>query len=663
MRLPTTVLDQELHMIDLYKICRLAPACMLIAALGTPRQAYAQTVVRGKAFAYPRAGSSAETHKDVPGASAVTVQWRRWTARTMPPGVCNHCEWSLGSAHPTVAASGNVGSYSYAIPAGEALSCHVSNAGKRYPTGRRDAEGEPIMAPCPPSVGNLWVGVGGANLESTFASFRDSDNTPDSTVTLATIQKAPHEVGTKYWARRVGTGRYPIFIIEGFDPADSMTTEGQINYLEHSPLPGGNNVYDYLLAHDYTLWLISAGDRGGDSIAGRNTAPGPGEDPAIVDAKGLAYDAMRLIKRIRTRYHSGEKIVIGGYSMGGLVALAGLRKWCAGAWSGLDPQLVANCPEVALWFAADSPLDGANVPVSLQRYLKDSAIAGELDPESAAAAGAMLGSWAAREMLIQQVGAGCNVNCDDAFGCSSTEGDFDDGCPVIQPTASGGVRKKFKDWIGPTSDLVMTASGVRVPGIALTVGRAKTAPGNTCASPGGNPGTVFEYVKVAINIWGDHHLYSNTAGGLHDCDHGSRLSSLQSIASSEGHGRVEAVNVYSYPTFVPSWSSLLWDTSLPRWKNYWYENIDNLHVPLADNGALLPIGSAGFLVAWIWEYTHGNHTVPVCNNPVRTPIGRSDAVACRSGCGDGTCTQGERVLDSCPDDCNLPAPQPPPIAR
>lgn len=634
-----------------------AVAALLV--LGAASQARADTVVRGKAFAYPRAGSSPATYRDVPGANAVTLQWRHWTPRTMPPGVCNYCDWSIESAHPTVAATGSVGSFSYAIPAGEPLSCYVSNAGKSYPTGRRDREGEPIYAPCPPSVGNLWVGVGGANLESTFAAYLDSDNTPDASVTLATIQRTPHETGNKYWARRVGNGRYPIFVIEGFDPADSMKTDDQIRYLRNSPLSGGNNVHEYLLAHDYTLWLISAGDRGGDSIAGRNTPPGPNEDPAIVDARGLAYDAMRLIKRIRTKYHPAEKIVIGGYSMGGLVALAGLRKWCGGAWSGLDPQLAANCTEVALWFAADSPLDGANVPVALQRYLKDSAIASELDADAAAAANAMLGSWAARELMIQQVGGGCHVNCDDMFGCSSTEGDFDDGCPLIQPTAANGVRKKFKDWVGPVTDLVMTASGVRVPGIALSVGRGKTAPGNTCASPGGNPGTVFEFVKVAINIWGDHHLYTDSAGGQYDCDHGSLLSSLQSIASTEGHGRVESVQVFRYPTFVPSWSALLWDSSLTRWKNYWYENVDNLHVPLAENGALLPLGSAGFLVAWIWEYTHGAHSVPVCNNAVRSPIGRSDAVTCRSGCGDAVCTQGERVTGSCAEDCNMAAPPPP----
>jgi hypothetical protein len=196
--------------------------------------------------------------------------------------------------------------------------------------------------------------------------------------------------------------------------------------------------------------------------------------------------------------------------------------------------------------------------------------------------------------------------------------------------------------------------------VALSVGKRPCPNPNSCGPNSANIPT--EYLKIGINIFNDHHLYTNSAGGKDEYAPGSLLSALAILNADPDDPflwGLESVQVKLYPTFVSSKSALLWDYSLGRWKNYWYEDQNNYHSPPSCSDDLpcasgarcikrnpedvngtcaersMPVRSAGFLTAWIWEYLRGDKNVPICH-PVRTPIGRSTMACCSPihGCGD-----------------------------
>ncbi|HET9232962.1 MAG TPA: hypothetical protein VFP10_02340, partial [Candidatus Eisenbacteria bacterium] len=184
------------------------------------------------------------------------------------------------------------------------------------------------------------------------------------------------------WLRRYGTGDYPFFFVEGFDPQNGTWTGDEtapgnnssltqapsiLRIMRNSPIgsavvntttreaPAGanNNMLDWLVANNYSVYVIASGSNWGTSQKGM-----------LADhSDGIAYQAMALIKQVRNRFAPSSVAIVGGYSLGGSVVRTGLLHWCNGDFSSVPgSELTTGCPEIGLWWGADSPLDSATVP-------------------------------------------------------------------------------------------------------------------------------------------------------------------------------------------------------------------------------------------------------------------------------------------------------------
>ena len=483
------------------------------------------------------------------------------------------------------------------------------------------------------------------------------------------IKSAPQLLSPegKYWARRIGDGAYPIVLIEGFDPDNSMKSNDLVQFVQKSPVAGYDPVrvgdyygegglWAYARDNNFSIWILNTGDHGADSIKGING-----------DQNGLAYEAMRLVKDIRNTFHPTAKIVVGGYSMGGAVARAGVRKWCGGAWatSAVGP-LDAGCDMISMWYAADAPLDGASIPAALQRYLHDSDIS--VPPELRA----RLDSPAARELMKESVIVNplpatqtpCDTNCKDLGGCDSTETDFSEGCAFAST-----YRSALDAW--QAGDIVRATTGRLVPAVALSVGTPPEGPGSVsnCNERLGFAGWA-PFLTAHVDNAGNHNLYPNTGGGSGECAPGSRLDALGAIDGTSGSGFFDyKVTVDpQYPTFVPTTSSLLWSNRDVIWNDYWYwtgTGTPGEVVTNNDHAAPLPKGAAGFLMAWAKEYLQGKKDQVYCFDPINPDLYSADGVqgsagkkpipgsVCRTSvCGDGVCDSGVESQLNCAADCH-----------
>jgi hypothetical protein len=181
------------------------------------------------------------------------------------------------------------------------------------------------------------------------------------------------------WARRISAAPslitpYPLVYVEGNDPEDKIKTGPNVpganpeaNYIGvlYGTTFGDTNMYEYMMYNGYTLWLAMSGFSAKDSMRGT-----PGNNYT----DGLTYQAMRLVKDISdlTEDIHGSKFrgtIVGGFSGGGVSARAGLLRWCKGDWNSYG--LPTNCPEIAGWYGGDAPLEGAVIPLSIQRLACD----------------------------------------------------------------------------------------------------------------------------------------------------------------------------------------------------------------------------------------------------------------------------------------------------
>jgi hypothetical protein len=567
------------------------------------------------------------------------------------------------------------------------------------------------------------------------------------------LYRAPHMISDNgvLWARRFGTGRYPLFFVEQFDSSDSFKTSAEAC----GPAPGfsngvfgdwsttaacdspgancngmatlflssklnadGTNFLSYLTSknydavgnesptatnHDFSLWLLTQGTNSGTTIAG-----GGCQRSDCFYTSGQAYGAMQLAKAVRDTYHSGYPMVIGGYSTGGLAVKVGLAKWCAGYWSGLttSPALDAGCAGVNGWFAADSPLEGVHIPVSLQRYIQDPEVAANIGGDFAA-----IKSAAVQEMTLEYVDTtlgGCQTGCGPGNGCDSANASFSGGaCRVVTadtgPTTGlpyGSRRYEFVNWANlndPGTYGRPMRSGVELPSAAVAVG---TAPGGLlpeCATPVSG----YQYWHTAIfGGWlscsggvnaANHRLQVNSAGGTGECDAGGRIPSYDGYDNFVATGAPPSwtvlltimnahANIYlgPRPTFVASKSALEWGHA-SRWNDYWYNTTNPSHANP------LPTGAGRTLMGFASEFLHGAKSKPVCGHPYKQD-GRGQlgtAGYCRAGqleiagngidedgddliddfgsqsCGDKFCDVGESCA-TCPVDCVCAPPPPPP---
>lgn len=607
---------------------------------------------------------------------------------------CKYCYRKWITYQPSVPAVSDAnGSVEVSIPADHGV-CTIPEESRLV----RQPDGTYEDFYCP-AVNDYYLAVSavteGSDAYTTVASFYTSKPTSNVTaqckdpITGATTQppcdllQAPHGVSPRgmYWARMFTAPNLtrqqlaetsPIFLIEGFDPRDEMKSDELARFVAGSQLPGGGNLLSYVTnpANKLTLYVLNSGFSGGNSIVG----------PATDFKAGMAYEAMRLIKRISVERHWSKPIVVGGYSMGGLVARAGLVHWCKGTWDdfNLNPaeRLDKNCESVSLFFSGDAPQDGAMIPMAMQRFMHDPDVidgAPRVDVFRQ-----KIDSPAAREILRRVVSRGaygaptCNTGCADegAFGapCSSKSSSFTSGCTE----GVADERLRLLSWLPATED-VARYKGARVPAISFSVGPSPESTMRTTS-------TSDPFLTVDIDWFWNMTLYPNTEDTLP----GSRLDSLGDARTSEhatcngiesreptnqgwfGLGECYEVQVpNAYPTFVPSSSALLWNVGTTgrqtqSWKAFWYNTTASNH---ADP---LPTYATAFLLSWINEYTKGLSDRPLCADPMisNAYVGArskgGSVSACRGPeappptphqriCGDDICDQGE----FCPEDCGI----------
>lgn len=457
------------------------------------------------------------------------------------------------------------------------------------------------------------------------------------------IRNAPAQVSLDggYWARRIGCGEYPVFVVEGFDPGDSMKTgdasdpTSWVGLLGASRLNDGSGLLDYFTTHNYSVYLLSSGANSANSIKA---------SPDGDVTKGMAYQSVFLAKTILEQAHPGKPLVMGGYSAGGLTSRAGLTKWCDGSYAGVSGGFLdAGCAALAMWFSGDAPQNGASLPISLQRYLHDDEIVGAMN---VAKVQAMVDAPAAQEMLKQSLGSQlCNTNCVDAFGCESTDYDFQQECSVRT-----NVHDDFMQWIGgfPTR-----AGGARVPAVAFSLGTAAKDESGVVHRPDACwDNTSWQgrkYLETDVTCWGNHNLYINTAGGTDECVPGSVMNSLKSVLDGYSGDNNWCfggwqVHVYFAPTYIPTESALDWDNRDARWNDYWYSDVNNPH------GGPIASGAGSFLVAWVSEYTTGLQDAPPCTglSPAKL-LGKKGVCRATGGAGSETtlaCTAAVEPLQA-----------------
>jgi hypothetical protein len=460
------------------------------------------------------------------------------------------------------------------------------------------------------------------------------------------------------WLRRYGTGDYPFFFVEGFDPQDPTRTGDELipggnslglaspsilRLMRSSPLgsatfppPAGanNNMLDFLVSNNYSVYIIASGKNWARSQSG-----------SLADhSDGMAYQAMALVKQAQQRFAPSRSIIVGGYSLGGSVVRTGLRHWCNGAFAGIPGSLLANnCWEVGLWWSADSPLDSATVPASLIRLMKDTA----LDSKPLAASyRAMMDSGAARELLDTWTTAGCTTGCLDDNGCKSAMAGFDAGCSV-----DNTARTNFQTWNGmPTGRLSGTThaqvqngmpmrGGSPIPAVAFSLGRSPQIgflpEAQSFNGPQSNGQLRFMRVHItgsaealgfiplgSVDAWVELHVKTDEVRS------GSRMDMLDDIRTVDGAsgsafwGLVSGQGAVSdpifdfHPTFVTARSALLWSSSVqqppPFWMDWRANTVD------ANHSDPFPSNETGMVLAWASEFSKGYRSAPVATG-VKTP--------------------------------------------
>lgn len=345
------------------------------------------------------------------------------------------------------------------------------------------------------------------------------------------IRNAPANVSPDggYWARKIGCGEYPVFVVEGFDPGDSMKTGDKadptswVGLLSASQLPnGGGGLLDYFTSHNYSVYLLSSGFNSANSIKA---------DTSGDVTKGMAYQSVFLAKTILEQSHPGKPLVMGGYSAGGLYGTRGpdeVVRWQLRRRVGRFPRrglfrrydvVLRRCPPEGREGAADL------APALRPRRRGDR----RSDRRRGRAADARCTGCARDVAAIDRSAAVQHELLDgflggsvDPFGCESTDYDFMDEC-----TVHTNVHDDFMSWIGgyPTR-----AGGGRVPAIAFSLGTAWRDETGAIPKPAycwdAAAGRGKKYFETKVQCYGNHNLYLDTAGGVNECTPGSVINSL-----------------------------------------------------------------------------------------------------------------------------------------
>jgi hypothetical protein len=484
------------------------------------------------------------------------------------------------------------------------------------------------------------------------------------------------------WARRISAAPslitpYPLIYVEGNDPEDKIKTGPNVpganpeaNYIGvlYGTTFGNTNMYEYMLYNGYTLWLAMSGFSAKDSMRGT-----PGNNYT----DGLTYQAMLLVKEIsdltKGIYPSRFRgAIVGGFSGGGVSARAGLLHWCKGDWNSYG--LPTNCPDIAGWYGGDAPLEGAVIPVAIQRLACD--VKWE-DHESdflfrmaKDKMGAIVESaidffinyrqtyleipFAVEQLYlsIEECGTcwtGCFDLCCNSAGWCASGAPYWSGCD-----ATSEHHETFFYWTNGcdqngnncyTSPRRNGISGPKLPAVAWSRGEA--------------PDTTYypkELMAKAIIPGGGMYFYSNSPapdsqgnldnpteqGGIYETSPGSKFPlaydmQYQTETTTECVIRLLGsclwhltftVSTYEAPAYIPSHSALATSTiGLSGFTDYTHadENLNHM-------GIFRPETAAMFF-AFAHEQLKGNKTSdPICLGDLRdTAMGAGSTTSCRAG--------------------------------
>lgn len=217
---------------------------------------------------------------------------------------------------------------------------------------------------------------------------------PGSESAITDINSTISYQGFDETAAYVGTGEYkiyydnidgvldkPIFFVDGFDPNDSRTIPLMYNLLNFGT--SGENLGDLIRDEGYDLVVLNFPTY-------VRTADGATINGGADYIQRNAYILVELLNTINGMKVGTEENVVIGPSMGGLVSRYALKY--------MEDNTLDH--ETRLYVSFDSPHRGANVPMSIQ-YLFNYMVNGapaitELGP----LVDGLLGSAAAKQMLI-----------------------------------------------------------------------------------------------------------------------------------------------------------------------------------------------------------------------------------------------------------------------
>jgi hypothetical protein len=185
-----------------------------------------------------------------------------------------------------------------------------------------------------------------------------------------------------------------------------------------------------------------------------------------------------------------------------------------------------------------------------------------------------------------------------------------------------------------------------------TLTRAMDDKGAGCSAGVANDD--MEFLWTDVDTWGDHALFTNSAGGRDECVHGSYMDSMYEDFDLRG----KAYDLFPWhsqvmfaPTFIASSSALNWsrhNDTIGFWRDHWSNIADGPHVHA------FPTGGARFLASWITEWHLGKGIAPVCDLPymqVGWVCRPKDSDEVFGICNNGYCDPSE-TSTSCPADCH-----------
>lgn len=544
---------------------------------------------------------------------------------------------------------------------------------------------------------DLGVNVSTVGDESSVMHFTGSSATASLSFN-APLLRAPHMLSPNgaMWLRKVGNGDNPLVFIEPWDLSNSTHTGDEVASTSTPPSPStlasfanqpinqaptaydptgsADNLLNWLLLNNYTLYIITAGNNWRSSQKG----------VAANNSDGMAYQAMKLAQMALMRYNPSKRLMFAGFSLGGATAKAGLFHWCRGDFAAQIPgetALVANCPEVAGWAAMDAPLSdtgiansGAHVPISLLRLLKDTDARMTQNP-AVIDFKSGINSPAARELFANWVTDGCTTHAFE-HGMDSSQAAFRDGCSI-----DNSVHNSYSTWSGGTQLPSRPATNTQVPAIAFSLGLAPAAgtgffsPGNSLGCNKPNTATWGDKAYTSIKI--DKEYLGIIPGGwtislrpnenttdLGECDHGSRANMIDPVGPAASSSSwfnpylvfptqvTTTANIPWYPTLIPTSSSLLWARGNASPSVAWRDFMTNPDGKDAQHSrTAYPQKEVGMVLAWLSELSKGfpetptQHTAPVVTatknigsgGQVRLPGFESDA--------DGVDQDGDEMVD------------------